>query len=169
MVQRKYLILLSLTGMLVAVDQLFKFLVASQLVVGQSWDVFSGFLSITRVHNAGAAFGLFANVNPVWREPLFLFVPLAMLMVIFVIFVRLREEQRFAVFALSLIVGGALGNLADRLRLGHVIDFLDFHWRHQYRFPAFNVADSAITLGVVLLLVSAFYEKDPEEAPATPG
>lgn len=163
MVQRKYLILLALSGTLVAFDQLLKFFVVSRLRLGESTELIKNFFAITRVHNNGAAFGLFAKMEPIFRDPFFFYVPVAMLVVIFVFFFRLRESQRTGIFALSLIVGGALGNFADRLRLGYVIDFLDFHWNHVAHFPAFNLADGAISVGVAMLAVSMFYKNDYDE------
>lgn len=160
MVPRKYLILLALTGMLTAFDQLFKFLVMSRFHLGESVVVLENFFNLTRVHNAGAAFGLLATLGPTWREPFFFVVPIAMLAVIFVVFYRLKENQHLSIFSLSLIVGGAFGNLADRLRLGYVVDFLDFHWHERLHFPAFNLADSAICCGVFLLMISLVFESD---------
>jgi signal peptidase II len=166
MVPRKYLILLALTGMLTAFDQLFKFLVISRFRLGESIELVQNFFNVTRVHNAGAAFGLLATLGPTWREPLFFVLPFSMLAVIFVVFYRLRESQRVSIFSLSLIVGGACGNLADRLRLGYVVDFLDFHWYQRSHFPAFNLADMAISLGVALLVFSMFLSG--EKAPLDP-
>ena len=167
MVQRKYLILLSLTGLLVTLDQLFKLLVINRFQLGESLELVKNFFNVTRVHNTGAAFGLLASAPPEWREPFFSVVPMAMLVVILVVFYRLQENQKIGIFALSLIVGGALGNMADRLRLGYVVDFLDFHWNYQAHFPAFNIADTGISLGVGLLVISLVYEPVQEPAGAT--
>lgn len=164
MISRKYLILLALTGMLTAFDQLFKFLVVSRFREGESLPLIENFFNLARVHNSGAAFGLLATMGPAWREPVFFVMPMAMLAVILVVFYRLRDHQKLSIFSLSLIVGGACGNLADRLRLGYVVDFLDFHWRGQAHFPAFNLADMAISVGVLLLVISMFTESEKSEA-----
>lgn len=169
MVPRKFLILLALTGTLTAFDQLFKFVVISRFHLGESRQVLEGFFNITRVHNAGAAFGLLATLGPQWREPFFFVVPLAMLAVILVVFYRLQESQRLSIFSLSLIVGGAVGNLADRLRLGYVVDFLDFHWRYRAHFPAFNLADMAISTGVFLLIITIFTDAEKFRRAHAPG
>lgn len=156
-----------MTGTLVSLDQLTKFLVVSEFGLGESRQFVDNFFNLTRVHNAGAAFGLFAGLAPEFREPFFLFVPIVTLALILTVFLRLKESQQLSIFAFSLIVGGAMGNLIDRLRLGYVVDFLDFHWRQSFHFPAFNLADSAITLGVFLLLLSIFFEREsPEETGA---
>lgn len=150
-----------MVGTLVSFDQLAKFIVIGILKPGESFGVIQQFFNITLVQNPGAAFGLFANLTAEWREPLFFVVPLATLGVIMVVFFRLQESQHLSIFSLSMIVGGALGNLIDRLRIGYVIDFLDFHWHMKHHFPAFNLADAAISVGVVILLISIVYEKEP--------
>jgi signal peptidase II len=160
MIRRKYLILLSIAGLIVALDQLTKNLIVSAFREGASLPVFSNWFSITRVHNTGAAFGLLAGLHPGWREPFFFLVPVLTLLAILFIFARLREDQSVSVYALAMIVGGALGNLADRIRLGYVIDFLDTHWQNHWHFPAFNLADSGITIGVFLLVLGMLRDKE---------
>lgn len=162
MVPRKYLILLSASGLLVSADQLTKNAVVNSFRLGDSLPVLEGLFNITRVHNTGAAFGIFATAAAEWREPFFFIVPCLTLAVILAVFHKLREDQGFTVYALSLIVGGALGNLADRIRLGFVIDFLDFHWKERWHFPAFNVADSAISVGVAMLLLNMIFDREHE-------
>lgn len=164
MVKRKYLILLSMLGMLVSFDQLTKFLVVSRFRLGETLPVIKSYFNLTLVHNPGAAFGMLATLPPEWRDPFFLIVPIVTLIVILAVFFKLHEGQHISIYSLSMIVGGAVGNLIDRVRLGFVIDFLDFHWDYQHHFPAFNVADSAITVGVFLLIVSMFFEKEPRKA-----
>jgi signal peptidase II len=166
MISHKYLILLSTVGLVVALDQLTKNFVVSRFYLGGSLPVLENLLSITRVHNTGAAFGLLATLPRNLRDPFFFLVPGATLAAILVVFHRLREVQSLSTYALSMIVGGALGNLADRARLGFVIDFLDFHWKSGWHFPAFNVADAAITIGVGMLLVAMLQEKDDTAARA---
>jgi signal peptidase II len=160
MVRLKYLVLISMSGMIVSFDQLTKFLVSASFRLGDTREVVPGFFNLTLAHNRGAAFGLLADIPPAIGEPVFFLVPGLVLALIGVFFVRLRSHQTLSIYALSLIVAGALGNLTDRLHLGHVVDFLDFHWG-RYHFPAFNLADAAICLGVALLLLSIFREKDP--------
>lgn len=162
MVPRKYLILLSTTGLVVALDQLTKNLVVSRFRLGDSLPVIDKMMNITRVHNAGAAFGLMAGVSPSLRDPLIFIVPGIVLAVILFVFSRLRENQNLSAHALAMIVGGAFGNIADRLRLGFVIDFLDFHFNAGWHFPAFNVADAAIVVGVGLLLFGMLQDKEDE-------
>lgn len=153
-----------MTGMLVSVDQLTKFLVTNRFRRGETLSIFDDFLNLTLVYNPGAAFGLFASLPVEAREPLFFLVPGLTLVFILLVFSRLAENQQLSIYSLSMIVGGALGNIMDRLRLGHVIDFLDLHWQNTMHFPAFNVADAAISVGVALLFVSLVYEKESREA-----
>jgi signal peptidase II len=150
-------------GMLVAFDQLTKFLIISKFRLGESTAIIQSYFNLTLVHNPGAAFGMLATLPQQWREPFFLIVPFITLVIIMTVFVKLQEDQHISIYSLSMIIGGALGNLIDRVRLGYVIDFLDFHWDYKHHFPAFNVADSAISIGVFLLLISMFYEKDPRK------
>lgn len=159
MIQRKHLILLSLAGAVISFDQLIKTVVVNRFHLGETKDLIQNFFSITLVHNPGAAWGLFANLDASVREPFFTVVPLITLAIILFVFQRLRADQRVSIFALSAIVGGAIGNLIDRARIGYVIDYLDFHWYMTYHFPAFNIADSAITVGVGILLATSFLEK----------
>jgi len=160
MIPRKYLILLSTIGFVVSLDQLTKNLIVSRIHLGDSVPVLDGVLNLTRVHNAGAAFGLLATLPPHLRDPFFFLVPGFTLAVILFVFHRLRESQSLSTYALAMIMGGAFGNLADRIRLGFVIDFLDFHWNYGWHFPAFNVADAGITLGVGILLLGMLQDKE---------
>ena len=118
--------------------------------------VIENFFTITYLRNKGAAFGILANSS--WRLPFFILVSLIAVVVILVVIAKLRDDQRLAAFSLSLIFAGALGNLIDRVRLGEVIDFIYVHWYEHY-WPAFNVADSAICVGVFLLALDMFREE----------
>ena len=162
MARRKYLVLLSMLGFFISLDQLTKTLIVSAYRLGQSSSVLNNYFNLTLVHNPGAAFGFLATLAPQYREPFFLAVPIITLMIILYIFYKLNDSQTLNIYSLSMIMSGAVGNLIDRLRLGYVIDFLDFHWQYKEHFPAFNVADSAITVGVALLLWAMITEPDPQ-------
>lgn len=149
----KWLVLATLTGFLVAFDQLVKIYVHANFGLGESVPVIPDIFSITYVRNIGAAFGIFRDMSPVFRQIFFLSMPpVAMIIIIFML-KSVPNDDRWQVFALSLIFGGAIGNYIDRLRYGYVIDFLDFHWKEVWSYPAFNIADSAIVCGVGLLLI----------------
>lgn len=132
----------------------------------ESYRIIPGFFSLTYIRNKGAAFGILADSS--LRIPFFIAVSaLAILGILW--FLRQRDDtQRVGNLALALIFSGAVGNLIDRVRLGEVIDFIDVYWR-QYHWPAFNVADSAIFVGVALLLIEMWLERDTSESdtPAT--
>jgi signal peptidase II len=120
------------------------------------------------VENPGAAWGLFANLPDGVRRTFFHVVSLAALAFIFAMYVKLEPGQRMVRGALALVAGGALGNFADRLVRGYVIDFIDWHWRNQpgMRWPTFNVADVAICVGVALMLVDSLRVRRTEPAAA---
>ncbi len=121
------------------------------------------------VENPGAAWGLFANLPEGARRAFFQVVSLAALAFIFAMYLRLEAGQRLVRVALALVAGGALGNFLDRLVRGYVIDFIDWHWRNQpgMRWPTFNVADSAICVGVALMLVDSLRVRRLEPAGPT--
>jgi signal peptidase II len=152
----RYLLLLITTAIIVPLDQLTKFYIDSRFQLYESVTVLENFFHITYLRNKGAAFGILAD-NAV-RIPFFVTVTLLAAAGILWYLRRLADEQRLLQFSLSLIFAGAAGNLIDRIRFGEVIDFLDFHW-YQHHWPAFNVADSAITVGVGLMLIDLFLEE----------
>jgi len=144
----KVLILISLT--IVILDQLTKAVIANYLILHQSIEIIGGFFNITYIRNPGAAFGLFHDSGEVFRTIFLIGVSIVALGAIFFVYRRVKANLP-ACIALSLIAGGAIGNLVDRIRFGEVTDFLDFYIG-QYHWPAFNVADSAITIGVFLAI-----------------
>jgi signal peptidase II len=137
-------------------DQLTKLYIHRSMQLFQSFPVIDGMFSITYVRNKGAAFSFLANTS--WRLPFFIFVTIIAIIAILVSLYKMRDEQRLAVVSLGLIFSGALGNLIDRVRMGEVIDFLDVYWQ-THHWPAFNVADSAICVGVALLALDMIIEE----------
>jgi len=152
----RYRILLAVSTLVLVLDQATKIYVDRNMALHSSICVIENFFNITYLRNKGAAFGLLADSS--YRLPFFIAVSMVAACVIYVVIRKLREDQRLAAGALSLIFSGALGNLIDRVRLGEVIDFLYFHWYEHY-WPAFNVADSAICIGVFLLAVDMYLEE----------
>lgn len=159
----KYLILLSLSGSMIALDQLTKQIVMHRFHLNESLEVIAGYFNLTYVHNPGAAFGILARADSGFRIPFFIAVPILALGVIGYLFHKINDKDRLMATALSLVIGGAFGNLIDRATYNYVIDFLDFHWRYQIHFPTFNVADIAICVGVGLLILDMF-KKTASEA-----
>jgi len=141
-------------------DQVTKLAIDRSLQLYQSIPVIDGLFSVTYVRNKGAAFSFLANSS--WRLPFFIFVTIIAMVAILVSLYKMRDEQRLAVASLGLIFSGAVGNLIDRIRLGEVIDFLDVYWQ-THHWPAFNVADSAICVGVTLLALDMIIEDRREK------
>ncbi|MBI5557968.1 MAG: lipoprotein signal peptidase [Deltaproteobacteria bacterium] len=152
-----FLLLSLLAGLIIVADQLSKWLIMSSFALHEIKTVVPGFFNLTYLHNTGAAFGLLANANPVWRPYFFIGIACAALIFIFFAFHQYRRRGLLYVFAFSFIAGGAVGNLLDRIRYGSVVDFLDFYV-YSHHWPAFNVADSAIVVGVGLFLLGGLCE-----------
>jgi len=150
--QRKYLLLMCLTGLLVSLDQLTKLYVHTQFELHESRSVIPGFFHITYVRNLGAAFGFLSQTPAAFREFFFLMIPPTACLIILYILKTVKNEDTRQVLALSSIFAGALGNYLDRLQFGYVIDFADFHYR-ALSWPAFNIADMAIVGGVISLIL----------------
>ena len=146
--------------MVVIIDQVSKQFVESSLLVFEQVPVLP-FLNLTLAYNEGAAFS-FLSDQAGWQRWFFIIVGLVVTLVLVVWMGRLRADQRLTATALSLVAGGALGNIIDRLLLGHVVDFIDLYYQ-DWHWPAFNVADSAITLGVVLMLAETVREERQRE------
>ena len=136
--------------LLIIVDQLTKLLIYGYLKPNESLEVTS-FLSFSHVHNYGAAFSFLANEDG-WQQYFLVMVSSIASLAIAIWMAKTTKQQVFKLLALSLILSGAVGNLIDRAALGFVIDFIDFHYQTFY-FPVFNVADMAISAGVVLLIL----------------
>jgi signal peptidase II len=158
----------------VAVDQATKLWVAGRMELFESLPVVPGFFHITYIRNPGAAFGLFSEAHGVFRMSLLIGVSLLAVGLLTTFFLRSPHADRLSRMAAVLVMGGALGNLIDRLRFGEVIDFLDVfvgghHW------PAFNLADSAISIGIGLFVLCAWRDRGRareevrEGAPVTPA
>ena len=129
-------------------DQFTKVLIVSSFQLGES-SLVTSFFNVVRVHNSGAAFSFLAGASG-WQR--WFFVGLGAVAAVFITWMLLRHgQQTLFAFALSLILGGAIGNVIDRLLYGHVVDFIQVHWAGWY-FPAFNVADSAISVGAACLI-----------------
>jgi len=159
---------MSLAALLVLVlDQITKLWISNSMQVGQSNSLIEGYIRLRYTQNTGAAFGIFSDSTGILS-----IVSLVVIVGIVVAFVRLGNPTWLSVLAAGLVLGGALGNLADRVRLGYVVDFVEV-FKPQlnlnnvvYTFPVFNAADSAITVGVVLILIGLLFGKTGEPAPA---
>jgi signal peptidase II len=151
---RKYLWVGSVAGAVLVLDAVTKYLVMARIRMFETIPIIPGFFNLTHVRNRGAAFSLFANMPDGFRNVFFAVVTVAAVVVIAVLIAKTNE--RMPVLAFSLIAGGAVGNLIDRLRFGEVVDFIDWYVR-SWHWPSFNVADSAITVGVALLAIDMLF------------
>ena len=144
----------SISGWLTAIvvlDQLTKLIVDRTMALHQSIPIIDGLFNLTYVRNTGAAFGIFAGSAEIFRRPFLILVSILASGFIVSLLRRLADGERGLITALTFILGGAIGNLIDRVFYGEVIDFLDVYWRN-YHWPAFNIADSFITVGVAIAL-----------------
>lgn len=157
-----------LMATLIIVDQLSKGAIQSSLFYGQTIPVIKGFFSIAYVKNSGAAFG-FGQDGPEWfRQIFFLALPVIFCGWIFVMLVKTLKGPFYISLAYALIIAGAVGNLIDRFSLGYVVDFLMFYWKDEANhFPAFNVADSCITVAAGLLIIDFFQQLKAKKAADT--
>ena len=153
---------LAVAGLVIILDQASKYAITQTFAYGETQTV-TGFFDLVCAHNTGAAFSLF-NTQPGWQREFFIAVS-SIASVVILTLLRRGYGNALTRFALSLILGGALGNLLDRLTHGYVIDFLSFHIG-AYAWPAFNIADSAISIGAVLLLWDNLTQKKHDASPS---
>ncbi|MSP18882.1 MAG: signal peptidase II [Bdellovibrionales bacterium] len=154
----KIVTIFSTVLLVILFDQWTKQLVLNRFHWGESLSIIQSFFALTYVRNMGAAFGVLHNAPAYFRDPFFIMVPILALVIIMAILAKLKPDQKLTGLALSLVMGGAIGNLIDRVRFGYVVDFLDLHWKEVYHWPAFNVADSCIVIGVTYLFIGSFFQ-----------
>lgn len=151
---RKYFFLIA--ALVLLLDRITKWAVAGNIELQHNVPVVPGFFRLTHVENPGAAFGLFAEPSAQWKVGALVSFSVLALIVVFALLWKIGHSLTTTTIGLSLILGGALGNLWDRMFAGHVLDFLDFYVG-SYHWPAFNVADSAIVVGAGLLLFEILF------------
>ena len=153
--RNKYLQLLLISGALILIDQWTKFLVIIHIPLYFSVRVIDNFFNITHIRNPGVAFGLFANQESEYKALFFIIISAIAIVAILIIFHQTPNNRRMVRTGLTLILSGAVGNLMDRIIHKEVIDFIDFYYQ-KFHWPAFNVADSCITIGVALMILDLF-------------
>ena len=165
----RYLLLALIAVTVIIVDPLTKYWITQSMRLHESIPIIPNLFSFTYIRNPGAAFGLLAGSSNAFRTVFFGITSLFALALLGTILVRLPEKDWIGQVSIAGILGGAIGNLIDRLRFGEVIDFLDVYVE-AYHWPAFNVADSAISVGVVCLIIHFAFERkeSPLPAPGTP-
>jgi len=160
---RKYHFLIAV--LVVGLDRITKWTISQRVLLHDSVSVIPGFFRITHIENRGAAFGLFSESPSEWKISLLILFSLVALLIVSTLLWRNSHSLTTTGIGLSLILGGAIGNLWDRLVSGHVVDFLLFYIG-QYQWPAFNIADSAIVVGAGLLVFEILFTKSPSQKTA---
>jgi len=158
----KYLKLSAIAGFVIIFDQITKAVIQNTVPLYHSITVIPGFFSITHIHNPGGAFGFMANKSSGLRNLLFLLISSLAICLIFYFYKKTPQKYSLLSACFALILGGALGNLIDRIRFGKVVDFLDFYIG-SYHWPAFNVADSLLCIGIGLLIISTIFTGKPAQ------
>ena len=161
--RRSGLVWIWLSAVVIVLDLASKWLAESSLGLYQQVPVIDGLFSFTLAYNPGAAFSFLSDAGG-WQRWFFIAIAVGMSILLLVWLARLGRDKWLEAIALSLILGGALGNLYDRVVHGHVVDFILVHWQQQWFFPAFNIADSAITVGAVMLIADMFWPKKAKAA-----
>ena len=160
MLNMKYTRFILVAALVVILDQLSKLWVLMKMPLHESITIIPGFFSLTHVHNPGGAFGFLAQNAALWRHWLFLGAAVLALGMIIYFHHQTPRSHSYLALGLSLIFGGAIGNLIDRVRFGEVVDFLDFYILNHH-WPTFNVADSGVTVGVIIFLAHIVFKKMP--------
>jgi signal peptidase II len=155
--KRKYWVLLITCFWILLLDQWTKYVVEQRFPLYRKVEVISGFFNLTHVRNPGGAFGIFGGESSGIGGLLFVVVSLLAVGIIIYLFLKVKEEEKMLSLSLSLVLSGALGNLIDRVRYGEVIDFLDFYVS-SFHWPAFNIADSAICVGIGLMAFELLFK-----------
>ena len=163
----RYLVLTSVVLGIMILDQVTKAIIHHNMRLHESIVIVEGFFAITYIRNPGAAFGFLANLSDGFRFYFFTTISVGAIIFLGLFFYKTRPDDYWTLVGISLVGGGAFGNLIDRLRLGEVIDFLDF-FIGPYHWPAFNVADSAISIGLGLLLLQLFLHPRKETVKGYP-
>ena len=156
--KNKYIMLVCTACLVVALDQLTKWMITRYLSIYSEKKIIPGLLNLIHVHNPGGAFGIFAKNQGSLQSMAFIGIAVAAMGLILYLYKKTPIEYPVLSVGLALIFGGAFGNMIDRLRIGHVIDFIDFHVGTRH-WPAFNIADSAITVGMVIFAFYVLFRK----------
>ncbi|MCK5349152.1 MAG: signal peptidase II [Desulfobacula sp.] len=156
-----WLRLILVSGCVILADQITKYIIKINVALYDNIIVIEKFFNITHILNPGGAFGFFASQSPEIRKFIFLFVSSVVALFVLWFYKRCAEDFIFLSYGLALVFGGAIGNLIDRFRYGKVVDFLDFYMGSAH-WPAFNIADSAISIGMGILIYHIIFNKVPD-------
>ncbi len=155
------------TLLILVIDHVTKWIARATLhpdvAANRTIDVIPGYLRLSYVDNSGVAFGFFDSIESAWKPYILAAVAVIAIVVIFVYGMRMPKDRKLLQFALAITMGGILGNFVDRLFRGYVVDFIEFHIHEVFYWPTFNAADSAITIGIALLLIDTVKSPAMEE------
>ncbi len=160
-IYNKYFFLISIAALVAILDQAIKLLVLAKIPAYGSIVVIPGFFDLTHIYNTGGAFGFLAGKSSLFRHLFFLTASAIAMGMIVYLYLKTPREFLFLRSGLAMILGGAVGNVIDRIRLGKVVDFLDLYVKDLH-WPAFNIADSAITVGILIFIYHLLFKKMPE-------
>ena len=150
MIRNKYY---GIALLILIIDHVTKWIVRTTLDPALARDIIPGYLCLSYVHNSGVAFGFFDRIESAWKPYVLAAMAIVAIVAIFLYSARMPRDRKLLQLALAITMGGILGNFADRIIYGYVVDFIEFHIHEVFHWPTFNVADSAITIGIALLLL----------------
>ena len=152
------------TLLILVIDQFTKWIANTSLSPRQIVEIIPGYLRFSLVYNSGVAFGLFDNSNHFWKPYVLGTLAIVAVVIIIIYSARMPADRKLLQFALAITMSGILGNLIDRILRGYVIDFIEFHIHEVFYWPTFNVADSAITIGIALIIIDTIKNPGAENA-----
>jgi signal peptidase II len=161
MIKNKYYLIALL---ILISDHIAKWIVRVKLYPREAVEIIPGYLRFSYVHNSGVAFGLFDEIQSVWKPYILASMAMIAIAVIVIYSVRVAQNRKLLQLALAITLGGILGNFVDRIFRGYVVDFIEFHIQDIFHWPTFNIADSAITIGIALLLIDTIRSPILEES-----
>jgi signal peptidase II len=162
--KKLFAIIALIAAAVIALDQYTKYLISTTLGLYGRIELIPGCLDIIHIRNSGVAFGFLKGFGTQYKTLSLIGVAGVAVFLLGFLVAQVRRDQKLQAFSLALILGGAIGNIIDRFRLGEVVDFVDAHWQDIYHWPAFNVADMGISIGIVLLLIDELLlRKKPEK------
>jgi signal peptidase II len=150
MMKNKYYLI---TVLILVADHIAKWIVRAKLYPREALEIIPGYLCLSYVHNSGVAFGFFDEIESVWKPYILAGMAMIAVAVIVIYAMHVPANRRLLRCALAITLGGILGNFVDRIIRGYVVDFIEFHIKDAFHWPTFNIADSAITIGIALLLI----------------
>jgi signal peptidase II len=155
--------------LILVADHAAKWIVRAKLYPREALEIIPGYLRLSYLHNSGVAFGLFDEIESVWKPYILGGMAIVAVAAIVIYGLHVSQSRKLLQLALAITLGGILGNFIDRIFRGYVIDFIEFHIKEVFHWPTFNIADSAITIGIILLLIDTIRNPALEEKQSVVG